>query len=1237
MKTGASVSTDGEVQRQLRLIERYLGIYETPEDDLNSLKDNQMPGTCEWFTEKESFQHWSSFAFNSSRIFWLNGNPGAGKSVLASFIVHYLRNLGRDCSYYFFKHGDGDRASLSNCLSSLAYQMALLNPQVRKEILIMHDNDVRLDTDNARALWRTLFLSGIFKSNYFRPQFLILDALDECNDLADLFPMLAKIQAQVPLRILITSRKTFELSKLFSPLGLQLSTEEITPLDSLDDIKHYVKAHRQHLLFTSNDDYENIERQILHKSSGCFLWVKLILNELEQAWSEEEGREILNEVPTDMDEIYYRILDNLSKISRGKRFVKAALTWIVCANRPLTVPELEHALKLDTNDSIHSLERLLTSACGQLIQIDRNSRVQMIHQTARDYLLKDNLQSEFAINKSISHGRLAEVCLKYLVSRDMERPRSLKQISVTRHHPRSLFADYACTSFSDHLGQAHPGEERFVDLLELHFNSNVLAWVEYIASTGDLYRLPQAVKNLKSYLSRCLKCNPSLNLRVQSLEQWTTDLIRVSTKFGKVILTLPNAIYDLIPPFCPSESMIFKSSGARSHGLLITGLQSTTWDDCLACIDHHGDQTTAIACSEKLFAIGLSSGRTVLYHKSSCHKHVALEHPETVNLLEFGTLTDVVASSGKKTIIVWSTTTGANLWTLQPSHEPLTLTFSENDTLLSAATKQNFFTTWDLRQESELRTLPWHDSYENEETAMRQVPTNAAVCPEKRLLAIVYRGRPITLWDLFTNSFFGFCGRGSSGRPAAVRCPIEAMVFNPNPRANILVAAYADGDIAIFDPWQCEVKQLIEADAQTLACSPDGRTLAAGNSFGTVQIFDFGDSRRASLTLLYQIDAHGFCVKALAFSQDSLQFMALHGSQCRIWEPSALVRKDKSEDLGDTSSVQAQTVYIDTRVSREITAIACHPLDNIVFCGKDDGTVSVYHTSNGKQISQLYIHTKGLAVTKLIWGSKEDILVSTDLSSRFMVRKIQQKGLKCWEASEPVIDTHTQHAINQVILSPDNNYVLISTELADFLWDIEGRLVRSLTSQLRSTWRWANHPADSQRLIYFSPVSTCIRNWSNLEVLETLDGSLDRISLGAQEVIQTVLPCCNGKKLVVELWLHKWSHFASRLLILNTPSAQDGEPSLSSFGDMSAAVAYPIGILGNELFFLDREMFVCSVDIEASDSCYFRHFFIPYDWFDSTSRPLCHITSGKDIVFGKRGELAVIKGGFSSKERVPLS
>ena len=74
------------------------------------------------------------------------------------------------------------------------------------------------------------------------------------------------------------------------------------------------------------------------------------------------------------------------------------------------------------NELVARLDRSIAALCGQLVYIDKYDKVQLVHETARQYLFRDELPSDFAVNRSDTHHRLAETCLRYLLSNEMKLP-----------------------------------------------------------------------------------------------------------------------------------------------------------------------------------------------------------------------------------------------------------------------------------------------------------------------------------------------------------------------------------------------------------------------------------------------------------------------------------------------------------------------------------------------------------------------------------------------------------------------------------------------------------------------------------------------------------------------------------------------------------------------------------------------------------------------------------------------
>jgi hypothetical protein len=1186
----------------MKQLESYLNVFEKPEDDLIELQEARMKGSCEWFAQKDSFQGWLDPASSHPRIYWISANPATGKSVLSGYIIEHLENLNLECSYYFFRHGDKVKSSLSGFLRSIAYQMALISVDVRQRLISMMERDIRFDKDDERVIWRKLFGIGIFRAHFQNPHYWVIDALDECSNPTAFFQMITKIEEIIPVKILLTSRRTPEIVVQLSEITNQdpqaVLEDEISSSDTIGDITLYLQSNMEKLPVSSVFARQNLLRKILEKSSGCFLWVKLVLEELGGAFGEHQIESVLEEVPVDMDPLYTRALAMISrKQPRTKTLAKAILTWTMCATRPLTVDELQFALKLDIGDTIEALQKAIASLCGQLVYVDKHMRVQMVHQTARTFLLRGDLDSEFTINSIQSHLTLARICLTYLNGDEMKNPRARKSSRASMgQSKRSSFVDYASISFSDHMRQTSSNNHELLDLLDTFLRTNVLSWIEHVAQTGNLQNLTTTAKIMSDYLVRQAKYSSPMSPKVQRANLWATDFIRLVANFGKKLLESPSSIYWLVPPFCPSESAISIQFGSTPRGITVVGLSDSEWDDRLACIEYPSTQATAVACGESYFAIGLQSGEVVLCHNSTCQEWQRLQHGAALKMLEFDMSGNILASASRRTIKVWKPSSRSLLWTFEVEHDVLSLVFAEEDSVLVAATRGNGTVNWDITTGEIVDKCHWTEAFGDER--FRRPPLTAAFSPDFSMLAIVYRGRPISLWDIENEIVTGFLGRNIDLENLAIgtNTSVASLVFNSNTNVGLLVAAYEDGDLALFDAWNATTIKVIEGNAQMVACSPDGYTLVTGNSAGMVQLFEF-----ETLELLYRINAFDYGVRSLVFSSDGLRFLDVRGAHCNVWEPSILVRKlqkDGADVISEGVLTEPKIVGVaDIDDVVEITTLVCDEAGDYLFCGKSDGSVCVYETRTGKYSLTLYNHADDIPITSLCWGERGRILVTADASSQLVAKQLVfSTQRRKWDITKTLICHRLSVAINQLVLNLESNLMLVSADSSRSIWSLStGRQLCTWSPMSDIPDYWISHSSLSGKCMSFRTTNIAVIDWSMTQDSVSLDAAIPlSLNTAPDERIKSVIECARGHKIAVEISKRQREDSTTTLLMFDVDKLQEieglapgGEDAvldpliaLPEFFPLGPHIEHLIGAFNNKLVFLDRDLWVCSVDVD---------------------------------------------------------
>lgn len=1242
-------SSKQEISKERRrLLDTLLGVSDAPEDDFISADSHRMDGSVEWLIKKENFQEWIHYV--NSPIYSITAKPATGKTILSGKVIAHLRKLKKRCNFYFFRYDTKEKANVSSFLLSMAWQMADSDESILSTCLQILEKGDHLKTDY-RTIWRKLFLEGIFKTPCEHVHYWVVDALDECKNEAEIITLLIKAAEVSSVHILVTSRNRFESRQKLGESKVSVLSEGILEQDSKSDITMYLHANMNALPSVDANGQQSIVRQILEKSRGCFLWVSVVVQELRNVHTSTDKQRILDEVPTDMNELYARILDIMSKASYGKELAKAILTWTVCSTRPLRIPELHEALELDLKVSIDGLEKSIRSCCGQLVYIDTYGQVQMTHLTARQFLLNAGTDSEFAINEKKGHRRLLLTCLQYLNSDSMNGPRRRRSSGNSIPKESSAFIGYASNSLCEHISHASSMDRDVLLSLAKFFKSpSVLHWIKYIAKHSDQQRLVEVGKALGTFLQESPDQTSSASDDIALLSSWATDLVRLVMQFGKNLEACPASIFYLIPPFFPLATALRKQFGSSARSITVRGLRAETWDDCLATVVDTLEQYSSLACSKTQFSVGCFSGKIFLFKQTTCQKIAILQHREPVRLLIFGEVKNILVSAGSKCICIWDLESKTQLHVFEAPQQCMALSLDDEDRLLLGALKDHRLNFWDLDTGGPPETVDWTRGLEAMTIRLYRRPTTAAFGIDSDLLAVVYKGQDILLWCLATDALLALYSRESGmiaeslGRPygsSGVRC----LVFGNASNAHLLACAYTDGELVLFDTSAGEIKKRIVAFAHILACSADGRILATADPAGTIQLFDL-----EILQLIYRISSVEPGIQGLAFSRDGLRLFDIRGSRCRVWDLTDLVTEDSQEELG-RAAINPKTSRVTSEPSENailITSIACDNNGEAFFVGKEDGSVHVYATDSGLPIGELFSHAYGVSILFLHFEDKSHTLISADSSSRTMIHRLIRQDHSLL-ATQVLFDYRAHVAVGQLICQPGLQRILICSAKSDMLWSISpdnnNRLATTYYED-REPYRWMNHPYNPDQLILITHHKAHIHDWRTLQRL-TGDAGIELDGKIIPELsIQSITPCFNGTVLATMFSESNQPHSKSKLVLWNTsdftPVSTSAVP-VPCYCALSDNVEVLIGNTcagsgqSERLIFLHGSQWVCAADMEAAKTNRFaRHFFFPADWL-STKKDLdssIKVTKNGDILLVKDDEVAVVRRGLLTAEFV---
>ncbi|KAI1852577.1 hypothetical protein JX265_003059 [Neoarthrinium moseri] len=1240
-----------------KLLSEIFNIYEPPEDDLYRVASERVPGTCSWLHGKESYRNW--VVEEEPHILWLRGPPAAGKSFVSGSIIEELRGSGHKVPFFFYVYGDTSKSMISTFLLSIAWQIAVLYPEVERKVLdILTNNPTLPKASDFRTIWRKLWSQGILMAGTDSKKlpFIIVDAVDECRLDQDLVQLLLKVVESGTAKVFLTSRHDPDYYHISSRFISQL---DINMEDTQRDISLYLDQ------YTDTVD-ETVRRVIMYKTNGCFLWAVLVVGRLMGCRTRQAILRTVHEDPEGMDQLYARIVQTMS----NRDVAEHILTWVACAIRPLTLEEMEYAVSLHTEEDRESIRAIITRNCYDLVYINAKGQIRMRHSSAREFLLRNDINNEqpgFTIDSKQGHKMLTLACLRYLTGPEMKGKQKRKMSVNTK--PRSAFVSYASIALYGHLNSTSAQDEEVLHALATFLRStNLLAWIEYLSQQKRLEVILDTAQSLRSFIRRKSKRDLLLGEDVVVVNDWVIDLVKLATKFGRQLLQHPESIFRYIPAFCPSNTMPYKQFATGPNILSVCGISATTWDDCLTSVTIRNKMTatghvnenssgtvqssknvpqprvprvSALAASDKAFALGTSDGRVVIFNEKTCLEERMIESSATIpiQILQFASVKSYLACVNNRSIQLWNTETWECLLTVPVGKRCLGITFIDNDQLLLAALKDNKLLTINLVDMNVKDQTGWAVGLAEEygRKLLGKDPLSVAFHPEMDLLAVVYRGSDIIIWNYEEEDIYRIYNfdRGlvqALGEPFAA---VMGMAFSRLPQSSLLAASYNVADLVLFDTLDGKIKARVSnvGALSLLTSSPDGRTLAGAGHDGTIALFDF-----ETLRWLYRIRMVEPGITGLTFSADNTRLLDTRGRgrSCRVWDPPALYRREiPKESTRTPSSYSGDSDYAETNTTQDaalVTAVVCDETGDFFFVGKDDNTVSVYSASNGVLIKQLLTH--GTSILKLVYTPANRTLTSVDTAGCLMASRIDRVGLQ-WDVNTIFTHQTTGTGIQHFLCNSDSTRILVCANDQANVHSVlnPSTVSRPVNCGDLGPYCWAQHPSRPELLLLISRDTAFLYSWRDLIKTGLEDGILLTTSLLPELTIQSALSILDGS--ILALSYSGAATFAAKPYLFCYESESFGEDStsvshLESLQTLCEKIEHIIGTFHKRLVFLNVNGWICSVKIQgfgAPDSIS-HHFMPPSDWMKTSRDFLIRVSELGDLLFAWKGEVAVVKRGL---------
>ena len=830
----------------------------------------------------------------ATALLWIHARAGRGKSVLAATIIQHLqratRNTGDSCVYFFCRSDDEAKKTPHAILRSTAYWLAQRNDTIRRRLLEFLNNypELRIEELPLATLWDRLFMQCICDPPADAPPFRIywiIDALDECESSSRLAftKMLAELGEEhcgVCFRLLFLSRYVSDIAKVADMA--MIPTIEMKTSDNDHDIQQFIKDNiRTSSLGRLNEEDRRILISTLkERANGSFLWIKLVMEELEGRRSMRSIEEALNEIPANrsLEDIYQLTLDSLASSCDQEDIdvAREIFMWILCAPRPLSLEELTAALEASMQTKMMDVERAVKETCGSLIEVidvQSQKQVMAVHITLHEFMQSGKVTGCFAFSKADARARVARTCLNYL-----GRPQFSKPFTVEmdmKMDPADVAAKYPLLNYASRYWSYHlvTDLEKFdpdMNDLILRFlqSRNVITCIEAVATFGSLNPLSRFSDNLRIWLDffpskseteqliSVLPVNSSPEAQAENIiARWALDFRRLKQRFQHSLVRYPRSIHDSLPSFCPTNSMIFRVGAVHADiSIANPSSQSAEWSNFVSMFRIPGFVRTMVCSPKRPFiASAVDSPVVIVWDAETGQAIRPLKgHKDLVYTLAYSKDDAYLASGGKdEVIIVWNVERGHEMFRMRGHSGAVhALAYSYSGEYIASGGQDSTVRIWKISNDSgrQQHVLTGHNGtvytlkYHSDNIQLCSSAEDGWVAVWNASRGTLLRKFNVNLKWMGRLSFhpsWHYILSSSEREPRNVEiwnietCNVITTIVTPSPvrcwkyspSGEFIVTGHLDGKIRVWESVSTELLHTIHEDAWSLRFSISGKYL----------------------------------------------------------------------------------------------------------------------------------------------------------------------------------------------------------------------------------------------------------------------------------------------------------------------------------------------------------------------------------------------------------------------------
>ncbi|KAJ3068023.1 hypothetical protein HDU98_008798, partial [Podochytrium sp. JEL0797] len=253
--------------------------------DILALCDRRNPNTRGWMIDQLSASLLDPA--QEEHIFWLRGEAGTGKSVLAGCVAAVLKSKKLLGAAFFCQHDNKERDSISVVIQTLAYELALFEPKFCSSLIqsLLDSKFKDMVQPKVKTLLDIFLITPLQAWPQERPVTILIDALDELVDPQEHINLVLEAFQSLhgPVHLLVTSRpNVVPTSKGQSQYKIQ--EFDVDSAGNKKDILTFTQDRLSAMLPAVNKArLQLLANQLSEASNGLFIWIVLVLGDVSAA------------------------------------------------------------------------------------------------------------------------------------------------------------------------------------------------------------------------------------------------------------------------------------------------------------------------------------------------------------------------------------------------------------------------------------------------------------------------------------------------------------------------------------------------------------------------------------------------------------------------------------------------------------------------------------------------------------------------------------------------------------------------------------------------------------------------------------------------------------------------------------------------------------------------------------------------------------------------------------------